>query len=85
MISGRQFNGPGNRPVVLADAVEQALSLQGPQMAHDAVGRADLKMLADFADRRAIAAGLHSFLDELKDGRLPGGELISERRHARLS
>ena len=71
-----QLNGAGDGAILFAYAVQQPFFLQSPQVAHHAIRRADLKMLANFAYGRAVAAGLNSVLDELKDGSLAGGQLI---------
>ena len=47
--------------------LDQALLFQRLQMAHDAVGRFDVKAEANFANRRAIAPALDLFADELVD------------------
>src|SRR5690606_10367636 len=57
-------------------AGDEALFLQGLQVAHDAVGRTDLEVIANFADGRAVAAIANFVTDELVHILLSIGQLI---------
>jgi hypothetical protein len=45
-------------------------------MAHDSVGRADLEIVADLADRRPVAAAADFLADKVVDLALTLGKLV---------
>src|SRR5262249_12271092 len=63
--AGRAVVGQLDRAGELPFPSDQALLFQGLEVAHDSVGRDDVEFVADFADRRAIAAVLDLVLDEV--------------------
>jgi hypothetical protein len=91
--------GPGrmvilqlNRPRRVFLALDIAFLFQRLQMAHDAIGRADVERLTDFAHGRPVAARLDLLTDEIVDLPLPlrqlaqvwhGSLLLHEGGHKR--
>src|SRR4051812_24910917 len=53
-------------------------------MAHDAVGRADLKVFANLANGRTVALGLNTIFNELEHGSLPRREGFGECGHGSI-
>ena len=58
----------------LASAGDEAFLFQRLEVANDAVGRPDAEGLADFADRRPVAAVADFVADEFVDVPLPVGQ-----------
>src|ERR1051325_428650 len=66
------MNGP--RHVGLA--VDEPLLFQRLEMAHHAVGRADIEIVADFAHRRTVSAVADLIAKEFVDFLLPVGQYV---------